>query len=74
MKIFLVLLVALGCIHSAASAATVVGVLQIIGSILPGLLTAIAGGLLAVMSLLDSSHGRRTEDSGGFFAYPRVNC
>jgi hypothetical protein len=50
MKVFLVLLVALGGIHSAASAATVVSVSQIIGSILPELLTAIAGGLLAVES------------------------
>jgi hypothetical protein len=50
----------------------VVGVSQIITSILPGLLTAIAGGLLAVMTWLDN-RGRRGEDPREFFAYPRAN-
>jgi hypothetical protein len=52
-EFFPVLLVALGGLHSVASAATIVSASQVIGSILPGLLTAIAGGLLAVMSWLD---------------------
>jgi hypothetical protein len=43
MKFFLFLLVLLGAIHSAASA-----------SIVPGLVTALSGSLLAVMALLDS--------------------
>ena len=43
MKSSLVLLVVLGGIHGVTS-----------GSILPGLLTAISGGLLAVMAQLES--------------------
>ena len=43
MKFFLVLLVLLGALHSVASA-----------SIVPGLLTAMSGSLLAAMALLDS--------------------
>jgi hypothetical protein len=43
MNLFLVLLVVLGAIHGVASE-----------SMVPGLLTAISGGLLAVMAWLDS--------------------
>jgi hypothetical protein len=51
MKFFLLLLVLLGAIHSMASA-----------SIVPGLLTALSGSLLAVMALLDS-RGQHGEDA-----------
>jgi hypothetical protein len=51
MKFFLLLLVLLGAIHSMASA-----------SIVPGLLTALSGSLLAMMALLDC-RGQHGEDA-----------
>jgi hypothetical protein len=100
LKVFFLLLVVLGGIHSMASAASwfapqppeividriertihglpaslpetppVVSVPQIITNIIPGLLTAISGALLAVITWLDND-GRRGEDPREFFASSR---